>query len=107
MRLERGIEADAGPEPPPACTILTQVSSPPALLGMQLEIGIWHLVLGDSDGNAGLLNWNAVVPRLQSKVSLCFYFYVPFCLCLNSVEALNLPKAITLRFILSPLSVED
>lgn len=36
MRLERRIEAEAGPEPYPACTILTQASSPSALLGIQL-----------------------------------------------------------------------
>lgn len=34
--------------------------------GDAAEMGIWHLVGGGSDGNAGLLNWNAACAGLQS-----------------------------------------
>lgn len=48
----------------------------------------------------GLLNWNAACAELQSpNVIPCFYFSVPSCMCLNSVEALKLPKVITSRLI--------
>lgn len=39
-------------------------------------MGIWHLVLGGSGGNAGLLNWNAVVPRLQRLMCLCVSIFI-------------------------------